>query len=132
MLGILQHTLGLDEFGEGRKYRNHFVSGNGSEDDLKCREAVRLGLMKSITENISEVMRGQGSSVYKVTRDGENYISEHSKKKPKVSKSKQRYKRFLEYGDMFDSFRDFLKWDAEPERSWNNQPPARLNRNTRR
>lgn len=34
-------------------------------------------------------------------------------------RSQERYKRFLEYGDCFGSFRDFLAWDSEPERSWN-------------
>lgn len=37
----------------------------------------------------------------------------------KRSRSKDRYQRYLEYGDGFDSFRDFLAWDAEPEHSWN-------------
>ena len=41
------------------------------------------------------------------------------KKKPKISKSKQRYQRYLEYGDMFDSFLDYCYWDADQERSWN-------------
>jgi hypothetical protein len=41
------------------------------------------------------------------------------KSAPKVSKSKERYQRYLEYGEMFDSFIEFCRWDAEPERSWN-------------
>jgi hypothetical protein len=40
-------------------------------------------------------------------------------KTPKRSRSKDRYQRFLEYGDSFDSFIDFCRWDAQPERSWN-------------
>jgi hypothetical protein len=36
-----------------------------------------------------------------------------------MTKSQQRYKRFLEYGDRFDSFIDFCRWDAEPDRTWN-------------
>ena len=36
-----------------------------------------------------------------------------------LTKAQQRYKRFLEYGDSFDSFIEFCRWDAEPERSWN-------------
>lgn len=35
------------------------------------------------------------------------------------SKSQQRYKRYLEYGDGFHSFIDFCRWDADPEHSWN-------------
>lgn len=37
----------------------------------------------------------------------------------KRTKSQLRYQRWLEYGDSFQSFRDFLGWDAEPEHSWN-------------
>lgn len=34
-------------------------------------------------------------------------------------RAKERYQRYREYGDGFDSFRQFLAWDADPERSWN-------------
>lgn len=37
----------------------------------------------------------------------------------KPSRNAARYARFLEYGDGFDSFIQFCRWDAEPERSWN-------------
>ena len=37
----------------------------------------------------------------------------------KPSKGAARYLRWLEYGDGFDSFIQFCRWDAEPERSWN-------------
>jgi len=37
----------------------------------------------------------------------------------KLTKSQKRYKRFLEYGDSFQSFREFLNWDSDPSRSWN-------------
>ena len=49
---------------------------------------------------------------------GEAIIGE-IKPKAKVSRSKQRYQRFLEYGDGFDSFIEFCRWDAAPEHSWN-------------
>lgn len=34
-------------------------------------------------------------------------------------RAKARYQRFREFGDGFDSFRDFLAWDSDPARSWN-------------
>ena len=34
------------------------------------------------------------------------------KPKPKLSRSKQRYRRYLEIGDCFESFRDFLMWES--------------------
>lgn len=36
-----------------------------------------------------------------------------------MTKSQQRYRRFLEYGECFDSFIDYCYWDASSERSWN-------------
>ena len=41
------------------------------------------------------------------------------KKQTTKVKAKQRYKRYLEYKDSFDSFIDFCYWDAKPERRWN-------------
>ena len=38
-----------------------------------------------------------------------------------TTKSQQRYKRYLEYGDSFDSFIDFCRWDTHPTRQWNHQ-----------
>lgn len=35
------------------------------------------------------------------------------------ARAKARYQRYREFGDGFDSFRDFLAWDADPARSWN-------------
>lgn len=35
------------------------------------------------------------------------------------SRSQRRYQRYLEFGDMFEDFRQFLRWDQHPERSWN-------------
>ena len=37
----------------------------------------------------------------------------------KMTKSQQRYRRFLEYGDGFNNFIDFCRWDSQPDRSWN-------------
>jgi len=36
-----------------------------------------------------------------------------------VSRSSARYHRYLEYGDGFDNFIEYCRWDAQPERSWN-------------
>jgi hypothetical protein len=37
----------------------------------------------------------------------------------KMTRSQARYQRYLEYGDWFDSFISFCRWDAKPEREWN-------------
>ena len=44
-LHILQHSLGLDEYGRGTMYRNHFVTGEGSLDHPHCVALVEAGLM---------------------------------------------------------------------------------------
>ncbi|WP_346839785.1 hypothetical protein [Microbulbifer sp. SAOS-129_SWC] len=33
-----------------------------------------------------------------------------------LTKSQQRYRRYLEYGDSFQSFLDFCRWDADVQR----------------
>ncbi len=35
------------------------------------------------------------------------------------ARSKARYKRFLCYGEGFDDFLDFCRWDAQAEHPWN-------------
>jgi hypothetical protein len=37
----------------------------------------------------------------------------------KPSRSTARYQRYREYGDGFNSFIDFCRWDAHPDREWN-------------
>jgi hypothetical protein len=36
-----------------------------------------------------------------------------------MTRSQRRYQRYLEYGDWFNNFLDFCRWDSDPERSWN-------------
>lgn len=40
-------------------------------------------------------------------------------KHKKLTRSQQRYRRYLEWSDCFDSFIDFCRWDALPDHSWN-------------
>jgi hypothetical protein len=42
-LQILQHALGLDQYGQGEMHRNHFCAG--ASDEPACRELVALGYM---------------------------------------------------------------------------------------
>lgn len=49
LLHILQHSLGLNEYGQGNQYRNHFVAGG--DDVRKCRELVALGYMRERKDN---------------------------------------------------------------------------------
>ena len=49
--------------------------------------------------------------------DGIEYGDMGGVRKP--SRFLARGQRWLEYGDRFDTFLDFCRWDADPERSWN-------------
>lgn len=42
-LQILQHSLGLNRYGQGPRFRNHFVAGG--HDLIVCRGLAALGLM---------------------------------------------------------------------------------------
>lgn len=68
-LHILRHSLGLDQNGRGKQYRNHFVTGDGSNDFPFCRELVANGFM---TERAGSELSG-GDSVFYVTPSGVKY-----------------------------------------------------------
>ena len=93
-LHILQHSLGLDQYGAGRQYRNHFVTGEGSDDFPLCRELVAEGLM---TERAGNELSG-GSPVFFVTRAGIDFVAKNSPAKPpekKLTRSQRRYREWL-------------------------------------
>jgi hypothetical protein len=114
-LHILQHSLGVGDYGDKPSHRNHFCTGPGSSDFDNCRALVADGLM---TERAGSAISG-GDTIFRVTPAGVDYVALHSPARPKESRSKQRYSRYREYGDGFDSFLSFCRWDADPARSWN-------------
>jgi hypothetical protein len=107
LLPVLQHALGVDQHGRGRQFRNHFVTGAGSEDHRACSEAVRLGLM---SRRKGGVLSG-GDDVFQVTRTGRAYVFEHSPAPPKVSPCQQRYRDYL----AADSGVSFIEWLRRPQ-----------------
>jgi hypothetical protein len=110
-LHILQHSLGVDEFGRGRQYRNHFVTGEGSIDHPHCMALVEMGLM---TKHAGSALTG-GDDLFHVTEAGRRYVVEHSPAPPKLSRSKSRYREYLE-ADSSYSLGDWLKLRRyEPE-----------------
>lgn len=66
-LGILRHALGLKDDGSGRSYRNHFVTGPGSDDYSDCEALVSTG---SMTKHLGSQLTG-GDPFYRVTVAGE-------------------------------------------------------------
>lgn len=71
-LQILQHSLGVDEFGEGNMYRNHFSAGG--DDIAICESLVATGLMACNSPGISS-----SYPLYSVTDVGKRLMMEKSK-----------------------------------------------------
>jgi|WetSurMetagenome_2_1015567.scaffolds.fasta_scaffold212072_2 hypothetical protein len=115
LLHILQHSLGVDQYGKGEQYRNHFATGPGGKDFVNCQQLTEMGFMQYLG---TRKMWGD-MHCFVVTTAGKDAVALESPKPPKISRSKARYQRFLEYGDGFDSFFDFCLWDAAQEISWN-------------
>ncbi len=109
LLHVLQHSLGVDQYGQGRMYRNHFCAGGG--DVALCRSLVELGYM--IERPASELTGG--SPLFHVTDAGKAAMLAESPKAPVLSRSQKRYRAFLN-ADTGRSFIEWLKDTAEFER----------------
>lgn len=107
-LHILQHALGLDAYGQGTSYRNHFVTGDGSTDHPICMDLVQQGLM--VRRDGNEL--SGGDDVFYVTQPGKAFVKAHSPKPVALSRSKQRYERYLAEDGM-RTFGAFLKGISE-------------------
>ncbi|RSY83139.1 hypothetical protein DAH66_12785 [Sphingomonas koreensis] len=106
-LHILQHSLGVDQHGEGEQYRNRFVTGEGSVDYPVCVALVVVGLM---TRRAGKGPPFGGMDFFFVTDAGKAFVAEHSPPAPKLSRSKQRYRRYLNA----DSSMPFGEWLRSP------------------
>lgn len=103
-LHILQHSLGLDQYGRGTFYRNHFVTGEGSKDHADCMALVAAGFM---TVRSGNELSG-GSDVFRVTDAGKAAVAEHSPSPPKLTRSQQNYQDWLNYDGSL-SFIEYVK-----------------------
>lgn len=88
-LEILQHSLGVDEFGQGRSHRNHFCAGG--DDKAVCSELIGMGYM--IQHRTTETFPYLNCSV---TESGKCIVREQSPKPPKLTRSQRRYLQFLD------------------------------------
>jgi hypothetical protein len=103
-LHILQHALGVDQYGRGRQYRCHFVTGEGSDDHADCVALTEAGLM---TRRAGNALTGDMDAFF-VTDDGRAYVVEHSPAPPKLTRGQQRYSAYLD-AESHLSFGDWLK-----------------------
>lgn len=102
-LHVLQHSLGVDQYGQGSQYRNHFVTGTWSDDWPICIGLCALGLM----EDRGAREMAAGDHVFTVTPKGAEVMKRQSTKPPKLTRSQQRYRDFLK-ADLGITFREWL------------------------
>lgn len=102
-LHILQHALGLDQYGQGERYRNHFVAGG--DDVAACEGLVDLGLMAKVA--VVRELTG-AMPCFQVTPEGQTVVWQQSPVPPKLSRSKQRYRAFLD-ADTGERFGDWIR-----------------------
>lgn len=96
-LHILQHSLGVDQYGQGNPYRNHYVGG-----EMDCRPLVALGYM---AEYPASELTG-GHPLFRVTPAGKRAMSAESPAPPKLTRSQRQYREFLDA----DSGLSFMEW----------------------
>jgi hypothetical protein len=111
-LEILQHALGVDEYGRSPRgfsdFTRNYICADG-EDEQTCRELVAIGLMaqRRTTESFPYF-----NCV--VTDEGIAAMRKESPQAPKISRARQRYLDFLDWADAYGgTFRDYLRWRKE-------------------
>ena len=103
-LHVLQHALGLDQYGRGAGHRNYFVTDCGTTDWPTCVAAAADGLM---TQTKGNAITG-GGDVFRVTPAGMVWVLEHSPKAPKLTRAQRVYRAYLD-ADCSLTFGEWLK-----------------------
>lgn len=105
-LHILQHALGVDKYGVGVQYRNHFAAGE--KDFAKCRELVTHGMMR---EEPPRAIYG-GYPMFFVTYKGKLAVHAQSPEPPpeeKLTRAQRKYRAWLE-SELGMTFFEFVRW----------------------
>jgi hypothetical protein len=91
-LQILQHALGVNQYGEGTQFRNHYVTSKEGPDGLVCKNLVERGLMTQ--REVSRELTG-GAEYFAATPSGVSYVAAQSPKPPKLTRKQMNYRRWL-------------------------------------
>lgn len=103
-LQVLQHSLGLDQYGKGKQTRNHFVTSPGCTDWDECTAHAAAGRMTR--HGPGELYGGDDCYCFIVTQAGVSYVRSESPTPPKLTAGQKRYREFLEE----DSSLRFGEW----------------------
>ncbi|MBH9537549.1 hypothetical protein [Novosphingopyxis sp. YJ-S2-01] len=109
LLHILQHSRGVDQYGQGERYRNSFFTGPETDDHPLCMEAVERGLMwrRAAPDGFG------GMDFFAVTDEGDEFITRESPAPPKLTAGQKRYRAYLD-ADCDLSFGDWLRRRSRP------------------
>jgi hypothetical protein len=100
-LHILQHALGLDRYGFGESYRNHYVGG-----EKNCRPLVAMGYMIEM----KPLSISGGDVWFMVTKEGKEAVKKESPKPKKMNRSQQRFSDYRDFDDAYPcTFKEFLQ-----------------------
>lgn len=117
-LHILQHALGLDDYGRTRAgercpdetYRNRYVA----DDNADLAALVDAGLMQ---RHAPRAISG-GDPIFVVTEAGRAYVRERSPRPPRVSRTRQRYLDWLHVSDATgETFGEYVKRKSKEARN---------------
>jgi len=103
-LHVLQHALGLDQYGRGAGHRNYFVTDCGTTDWPTCVMAAADGLM---TQTKGNAITG-GGDVFRVTPAGMVWVQQHSPKAPTLTRAQRTYREWSRH-DNGMTFGEWLK-----------------------
>lgn len=109
-LQILQHSLGVDEYGRGRHYRDHFAAGG--DDVAICKDLIALGYMRQVAT--TQVFQDFNC---RVTDEGKVAMLRESPAPPALTRAQVRYRHWLTVSDCFPDWKfvDYLKKYVRPE-----------------
>jgi hypothetical protein len=100
---ILRHSLGLDESGHGREYRNYC-------ECLPACSAIASLVADGLMYAGYRINQGQ-DQYFHVTEAGKQEALRNVEPLPKLTRSQRRYREFLN-ADPSCSFGEWLKWRA--------------------
>jgi hypothetical protein len=106
-LSILQHALGVDQYGRGQQHRNHYCAAPGHHSWSALLDLVRQGHM---TRRTGSPISG-GADIFQVTSLGKTWMFKKSPAPPKLTAGQRRYQDFLD-ADCDMRFGDWLKWKS--------------------
>ena len=107
LLHILQHSLGVDQFGQGRQYRNHFATSPGSKDFDDCSSLVEMGLM---IDHGPLAISGR-MHCFCVTPAGVDVVAMESPSPPKKTRSQIDYEYVSEITCPYCGWKDRDSWE---------------------